>query len=228
MLSGRSLCDPQRALSDLNYSEPALLVGAGPATREDFEFCHASTGPIIAVDGGFDALKAWGVQPDAVVGDMDSIRADVPDDVPMLEISEQDSTDLEKALRAVDAPLFIGIGFLDGRLDHTLAAMHALVAAHERPAILVGAKDVVFAAPLEWRAEVTVGTRISFYPVQRVPAVGSKGLRWPIDGLLMEGGQQIGVSNETVSSNIAAWFSERGVVTVMPRACLPEVVRSLA
>ena len=214
-------------MSDLVYSEPVLLVGAGPATREDFDTARGVTGGVIAVDGGFDALAAWGAVPDAVLGDMDSIRATVPQNVPTIELPEQESTDLEKALRVVDAPLCVGIGFLDGRLDHTLAAMHALVGATNRFAILLGGEDVVFAAPMEWRAEVPVGTRISFYPVRRVPAVGSKGLRWPIDGLLMEGGQQIGVSNETVSSSIAAWFSERGVVTIMPRACLPEVMRSL-
>ena len=213
-------------MSDLVYSEPTLLVGAGPTTFEDFQTCQPLTGPIVAVDGGFDALNSWDIQPDAVVGDMDSIRANVPSAIPLIEMMEQDSTDLEKALRLVAAPLCVGIGFLDGRLDHTLAAMHALVASENHAVILVGAEDLVFAAPTEWRAELPIGTRISFYPVRRVPALGSKGLRWPIDDLLMEGGRQIGVSNETTSSRIAAWFAERGVVTILPRACLPEVMRS--
>lgn len=215
-------------MSVLSYSEPVLLVGAGPLTRDDFDTARASTNAIVAVDGGFDAVMSWGVTPDAVLGDMDSIRAAVPDSVTSVSIEEQDSTDLEKALREVDAPLYVGIGFLDGRLDHTLAAMHALVGATDRAVVLMGAEDVVFAAPTEWRAEVPPGTRISFYPVRRVPAVGSKGLRWPIDGLLMEGGRQIGVSNEVASSSIAAWFAELGVVTILPRACLGVVVESLA
>ena len=215
-------------MNDLVYSEPVLLVGAGPATQEDFDAARAVTDAIVAVDGGFDALAAWGAMPDAVLGDMDSIRATIPQTIPRLEIPEQDSTDLEKALRVIDAPLCVGIGFLDGRLDHTLAAMHALIGAENRVAVLLGAEDVVFAAPMDWRAEVPVGTRISFYPVRRVPAVGSEGLRWPIDGLRMEGGRQIGVSNETVSGNVAARFSERGVVTILPRDCLPAVIQSFA
>jgi len=192
-------------------------VGAGPATFDDFKTCEALTQTTVAVD----------VQPDAVIGDMDSIRSDIPEDIPVIEVAEQDSTDLEKALRQVASPLCLGIGFLDGRLDHTLAAMHALVASDHCAAILVGTEDIVFAAPTEWRAELPAGTRISFYPVRRVSAVGSKGLRWPIDGLLMEGGRQIGVSNETVSDRIAAWFAERGVVTILPKACLPQLVTSL-
>ena len=214
-------------MSDLGFREPVLLVGAGPATRQDYEAAISFASHVIAVDGGYDALQTWGVVPKAVLGDMDSIQSEVPQAVSTFPMAEQDSTDLEKALRLVEAPLYIGIGFTGGRLDHTLAAMHALIAA-DRPAVLLGGEDVVFAAPTEWRATLPPGTRISFCPVRRVPAVGSKGLRWPIDGLLMEGGRQIGVSNTTVSSDIAAWFAERGVVTILPRACLGAVIASLS
>lgn len=213
-------------MSDLSFDTPVLLVGAGPLNREDFDLAAQFCGAVVAVDGGYDRLSAWGEVPAAVIGDMDSIAAPVPETVTRVALDEQDSTDLEKALRAVNAPLCLGIGFLGGRLDHTLAAMHALVA-REAPAILIGAEDVVFAAPPEWRAEVPVGTRVSFYPVRRVPALGSKGLRWPIDGLLMEGARQIGVSNEASSSGVAAWFAERGAVTILPRACLGAAIHSL-
>ncbi len=228
MLSCRCLCGAQRALSDLVYSEPVVLVGAGPAAYQDLEFARTVAGPVIAVDGGYDAVTAWDVTPDAVLGDMDSIRADVPESIPTFRIVEQDSTDLEKALRLVDAPLCIGVGFLDGRLDHTLAAMHALIASSAANVILIGSEDVVFAAPSEWRATLPIGARVSFFPVRRVPAVSSKGLRWPVDGLLMEGGGQIGVSNETLSAEIAVRFAERGIVTILPRAHLAQVVLSLS
>jgi len=204
-----------------------LLVGAGPATRQDFEDASRFARNVIAVDGGFNSLALWGVQPQAVLGDMDSTRSDIPDGVTVLPIAEQDTTDLEKALRAVTAPLIIGIGFTGGRLDHTLAAMHALVAA-DTPVILIGDKDAVFAAPTEWRAELEERTRISFFPMRRVSAVGSKGLRWPVDGLLMEGGRMIGVSNEVASSRVAVWFGEPGAVTILPRSCLPAIVASLS
>lgn len=214
-------------MSDLVFDAPVLLVGAGPVSRADFDFASGISGVVVAVDGGFDALTEWGVTPDAVIGDMDSIRSAVPAEIPRLSIAEQDSTDLEKALRIVSAPLCLGIGFLSGRLDHTLAAMHALVAAEGRAAVLIGAEDVVFAAPEEWRAELEPGTRVSVYPVRRVVAVGSKGLRWPLDGLLMEGGSQIGVSNEVVSSRVAIWLGSRGAVTILPRMCLDAVIASL-
>lgn len=214
-------------MTNLTYSVPVLLVGAGPLTREDFDFARRFAEIIVAVDGGFDALADWDIRPDAVLGDMDSIRGTVPVSVPLLPIDGQDTTDLEKALCVVDAPLIIGIGFLDGRLDHTLAAMHALVAAEGRRSVLVGSEDVVFAALPEWRASLVPGTRVSFYPVRRVLAVGSKGLRWPIDGLLLDAGLQIGVSNEAAAQEVAAWFADRGAVTILPRAFLGEALDSL-
>lgn len=214
-------------VTSLSYAAPVLLVGAGPATRGDFDFTRDTTQATIAVDGGFNALDAWGVTPDAVLGDMDSIRAEVGQETKISRVSEQDSTDLEKALRLVDAPLHIGIGFLDGRLDHTLAAMHALVAAPHRRAILVGSEDVVFAAPDNWQINLPPQTRISFYPVSRVAGLKSSGLRWPLDGLVLEGGKQIGVSNEASAAKITAQFSERCVVIILPRDFLQNAIDSL-
>ena len=227
MFSGRSLRGSQSAVSQLRYDAPVLLVGAGPTSRQQFDTVSAFTEAVVAVDGGYDALTAWGVAPDAVLGDMDSVGADIPDSVREMPISEQNSTDLEKALLIVDAPAVLGIGFLGARLDHTFAAMHAILGT-EKQVILVGDEDLVFAAPTEWRGEFEPGTRISFFPARRVAAIGSKGLRWPIDGLLMEAGGQIGVSNEVVSSRIAVWFAERGAITILPRHCLDRVVASFA
>lgn len=214
-------------MTALRYGVPTLLVGAGPTHHADFTLAQSATGAVVAVDGGYDSLREWGVTPDAIIGDMDSIRSDIDESVTTVSIAEQNSTDLEKALRSIDAPLFLGIGFLGGRIDHTLAAMHALVAAADQKVVLIGAEDVVFAAPLAWRAVLPTSTRISFYPLRKVAARRSSGLRWPIEGLVMEGGVQIGVSNETALEAVEAEFAERGVVTILPRACLPNVISSL-
>lgn len=214
-------------MTALQAAGPVLLVGGARIDEADYREARGFAEIVVAVDSGADALAKWGEVPDAVIGDMDSIRTEPPETSEVIQLDEQDSTDLEKALREVSAPLYIGVGFLAGRLDHTLAAMHALVKYADKPVVLIGSEDVVFAAPTEWRATLAVGERISFYPARRVEAVGSKGLRWPIDGLLMEGGHQIGTSNETVSASVAAWFAESGAVTILPRRWLAAVLDSL-
>ena len=50
-------------------------------------------------------------------------------------IPEQDSTDFDKCLRHIAAPLVLGVGFLGGRVDHELAAFSTLVTRCDRPAL---------------------------------------------------------------------------------------------
>ena len=77
----------------------------------------------------------------AVIGDLDSLRdiaALERAGVPVHRLEEQETTDLEKCLYSVEAPLFVGLGFLGGRIDHHLAAMNALVKFARVPVVLVG------------------------------------------------------------------------------------------
>ena len=103
-----------------------------------------------AVDGGANVALANGIIPLATIGDLDSIEQEVlsklsPDHV--FKVSEQDSTDFEKCLLRVSAPLIIGVGFTGARLDHTLAAFSSLAKFSDRPCILLDEEDLVFHAP---------------------------------------------------------------------------------
>ena len=104
----------------------------------------------VAADSGADRLLKLGVVPQAVIGDMDSIsdqaRAEIPLDRQHL-VGEQLTTDFDKALRLIEAPLVLALGFAGARLDHGLAAMATLVARAERRCILIGPQDLAFAAP---------------------------------------------------------------------------------
>ena len=64
-------------------------------------------------DGGVDALVAMNRQPDMIMGDMDS-AANLPDDVPVMRLTGQDDTDLEKCLNRITAPLIVGLDFWKG------------------------------------------------------------------------------------------------------------------
>ena len=122
----------------LRYDRPIVLVGAAPVQIGPALKACPESWPVIAADGGADALLKIGRRPDLVIGDMDS-AGPLPDDLPQLPLDGQDDTDFEKCLSRIHAPLIVGLGFLEGRLDHTLAAIHALMALpHDRPVMLVG------------------------------------------------------------------------------------------
>lgn len=212
----------------LTFEEGAVLLGGGPCDAADLAAARALAPRLICADGGANALA--GQAPDAIVGDMDSV-ADAPDwrralGDRFVEVAEQDSTDLEKCLRFVDAPFFIGVGFVGGRADHFLAALHAIVA-DPRPIVLISGEDVVFAAHRPLRMRLTSGDRVSFFPAAPVRARRGAGLRWPIDGLEMGAGEVIGTSNEAVSDIVEAEFDGRGAIVIIPRARLENAVDAL-
>ena len=168
--------------------------------------------------------------PEAVIGDLDSL-ADIAIwrerlGPALVRVEEQESTDLEKCLRLVRAPFFLGVGFVAGRVDHLLAALHALIA-EPRPIALIGETDILFSAGETLSLELAPGDRVSFFPLRPVRATGGAGLTWPIEGLELEAGSQIGVSNRAAAAQVEARFDRPGVVVAAPRARLSSVVQCL-
>ena len=84
---------------------------------------------VIAADKGYEALEAYGVPPDLVVGDFDSLgrRPSHPNVIQLP--SAKDDTDMVYALReGLDRGFrrFVLLGGVGGRLEHTLANLQAL------------------------------------------------------------------------------------------------------
>ncbi len=67
----------------LRYDSPAVLVGAAPVQIETALETLPDSWPLIAADGGADALLKVGRRPDLVIGDMDS-AGPLPDDLPRI------------------------------------------------------------------------------------------------------------------------------------------------
>ena len=214
------------------FDAPVLLLGGGPAPSGLLEALLPRCGAVVAADGGANRLRADGPRPRAVIGDMDSIddlsgwREESGVDV--LEVTEQDSTDLEKCLRLTRAPLYLGVGFLDGRLDHTLASLHALLAFADRRVVLLGEADAAFIAPRRWRAELEPGARVSIFPVAPCIGLASEGLAWPLAGLPLSAGETIGTSNRATQAAVGAEFDRAGAAILLERRFLDAAIASLA
>lgn len=215
----------------LSFPLGATLLGAAPergGLRSALEAARARAPGLVCADGGADRLRP-GETPDAVVGDLDSLRdraawaARLGDR--LIHVAEQETTDLEKCLRLVDAPHLIGCGFLGGRLDHELAALHALVA-EPRPFLLLGAEDVALSAGRALDLGLAAGDRISIFPLRRVRAGPGSGLRWKLEGLDFEAGAKIGTSNEATGP-VSLRFDRPGAVLILPRARLDAALAAL-
>lgn len=205
------------------------LLGGGLLPPGDLEMALGLAPSLICADGGADPALAQGVMPDAVIGDFDSIspaaRATIPAER-QHEIAEQETTDFDKCLTHVEAPGYLGLGFVGGRLDHQLAVLSGLARRPDRRCVLLGESDVVFLAPARLDLSLAPGTRMSLFPMG--PVTGqSRGLRWPIDGLEFTPSGRIGTSNIVDAPRVELSFGDGQMVVLLPRDALGAVLAGL-
>lgn len=206
------------------------LVGAGPVSRLLFARATGLAPVVIAADGGADTADTMGHPVRAIIGDLDSLHIGKNwrnSGIPVHQISEQGTTDFEKCLYSVAAPLFLCVGFVGGLTDHALAALNALLVYRHKRIILLGEDDLTFLAPLDLRLGLPVGTRISLFPLADVTGVHSEGLRWNVAGLRMRPGGRIGTSNQVADSAVRIGFDRRGVLVTLPLTQLSAVISAL-
>jgi thiamine pyrophosphokinase len=202
----------------LHFPDGVTILGGGPVTADDLDLALSLTGGLVCADGGANSLGDR--VPDAIIGDLDSVQdrerwAALLDDR-LIQLEEQDSTDFEKCLRIVDAPFIIGIGFLGGRIDHELAALHALVGARSH-VVLLGRDDVILTAGTRFGLGLNPGDRFSIFPLRPVRALSSEGLKWPLAGLHFAAGARIGTSNEVSAATVRIEFSDDGALIILSR-----------
>lgn len=201
------------------------LLGAAPDAH-GLQQALAAAPTLVCADGGANKLTE---APTAIIGDLDSLedaaswRARLGPR--LIHVEEQDSTDLEKCLRHVEAAFFVCVGFLGGRLDHELAALHGLIA-DPRPIVMIGAEDVVLSVGRGLTLDLQPGDRFSVFPMRRIAAGPSSGLRWPLDGLVFEAGERIGTSN-MATGRVTLGFDRPGAVVTLPRIRLDAALGGL-
>lgn len=214
----------------LKYKEPVGLVGGGPVGESAFELSQRHVKLFVGVDGGGDALLRRNMPPEAVIGDMDSLseaaRAAIPADR-LIAVAEQDSTDFEKALERLEAPLILALGFTGARLDHELAAFHGLVRFPQRPVIVIGAEDIVLHLPAELTLDLSAGTRVSLFPLDAV-RVAIEGLEWSFEALDLHPARKIGTSNRALGGPVRLRANGPGCLLLLPHSALEPVIAALA
>tara|TARA_X000001036_G_scaffold70218_1_gene61496 strand:- start:34 stop:708 length:675 start_codon:yes stop_codon:yes gene_type:complete len=186
-------------MKNFNYNETVILVGGSKVSLKLLKpISHLH--PIFAADSGANILVSEKIDFKAVIGDMDSIDKKIlkNPDIENIPIADQNSTDLEKCFSQVSAEVFIGFGFLDLRLDHSLASLTAICKNNSAKAIiLVGELDTVIWVKGEWSCNMPVGTRLSIWPLSNQIFLDSFGLKYSLKNLKMDPVSLIGTSNET-------------------------------
>ena len=206
--------------------ETILIFTGGDPPSPDLLEDLPKPDSVLAADGGYDGAVALGFKVNVLVGDLDSITADViPRDV-LVERhpTDKDATDLELALElaAGERPDRIVVaGGVGGRLDHELAIASLLCSPR-----WAGAGDIDWLSR-RGRAHVVsghrrihgdVGAKVSLLALGG-PAIGvnTTGFKWNLDGDVIQPGSTRGVSNE-LASPIGDIRIEQGcLMAILPR-----------
>ena len=205
----------------VSENEPITIVG-GAHFPQGLLLESLERAPVVyAADGGANLCTQYGCQPKQVIGDLDSLSPSLRSEMDpsrVIHVAEQETTDFEKLLIRVDAPMMLALGFLGGRIDHQMAVQSVLTAYAHRKIICVGDEDVMFVSPPEIDLPLDAGTRVSLYPMAPVQ-MRSTGLYWSTDGLSFAPDGQIGTSNQAMGS-VTLLSSAPRMLVVLPRNCL--------
>lgn len=177
-----------------------FLVGASPQAGDAPRISPGDF--VIAADGGLDRLRRWGVAPDLVIGDMDSLSSALPFDIPCVKFPrEKDETDMALALNAGlerGFNRFELLGAAGGRPDHTFANVQLLVKAAR-----LGAEATLHMGG--WRCTALCGkaalklkgkgTVSVFAYGEKAKGVSITGMKYRFAGEL-DGAAPLGISNE--------------------------------
>ncbi len=204
------------------------LAGGAPFSRRDLARAQRFAPCLVAADGGADRLLRLGAEPQAVIGDLDSIspQARLRLAGRLFPVEEQVTTDFDKALRHIAAPFVLGLGFMGGRADHGLAVLSALVRHSDRRCLILSGSDVTFLSPPNLSLRLPIGCRMSLFPMGPVSGE-SRGLRWPIAGLQFAPDGMIGTSNEVCAPEVHLSFDAAKMLVIVPIRCLLAVLDGL-
>jgi len=201
--------------------KPVCLVGGARIAKDAISAVSTHAGAFVGVDAGADHLLAADVRPAAVIGDLDSLsdQARATFQTCLFEVTEQSTTDFEKALTRVAAPMVLGLGFTGGRLDHSLSVLNVMARHVQRAILLIDRDDVSFVAPLGQVAfYLPHGTRVSIMPLGAA-TVTVTGVRWPFAEMVMAPNGFTSPSNAALGGRISLQ-TDGPVLITLPQAHL--------
>lgn len=214
-------------------------IFSGGEIQEEFAAAYCNTNRadwIIAVDGGLSFVDRIGLQPTHIVGDFDTVDAELlkryqsDKRIVIREFQpEKDWTDGEIAvelaleLRSMQIVMF---GVLGSRIDHMLGNLHLLYVAEQKGASceILDAYNRVRLLRSETlytiEQKTQFGKYVSLIPfTDRVEGITLKGFRYPLNDFTMTrfSNPTRGISNEIAEESGSIWFSDGILVCVESR-----------
>ncbi|MDP6456754.1 MAG: thiamine diphosphokinase [Candidatus Marinimicrobia bacterium] len=170
---------------------------------------------LICTDGSADSAIRHDLAPQFIIGDLDSLQKSPDDyDATVIQLPDQDSTDLEKALdwciqKSVREITILGA--TGQRDDHTLANILILsnYSGRVKLSMLTDYAEINYVEE-SYQFSCEQGQKVSLLPLQEIISVTTEGLKYRLqDEPLHRDGT--GISNEAVGGNFSVTVDSGGV-----------------
>jgi thiamine pyrophosphokinase len=164
---------------------------------------------IVCADGGANSARKLRIVPDIILGDFDSITESTKKyyrNVTMRRIADQDSTDLEKAIRHCieqrHRTVWI-IGATGSRLDHTTGALGCFKKFRWKAnLIFIDTEGALSLIKKSVTIKTEEGEQISLIPLDRCEGVTTTNLKYKLNDDILELGVREGISNVATGSEV--------------------------
>ena len=168
---------------------------------------------IIATDGAADKLVRNKIDPDLIIGDLDSASPDVLKHFEHIKVEDQDFTDFEKALSHVKEqnlqPSII-TGVNGGYLDRILMNISVLL---QTNSIFVSENMVGLVISGHSEIACPISSKISIFGFNNAE-VTTSGLKWNLDHATLNFGDYASCSNVAVSEKISLDISTLAIMFI--------------
>jgi thiamine pyrophosphokinase len=168
---------------------------------------------LVCADGGANAAAALSLVPHLILGDLDSVTKKTLKKfgkVPIKQIREQNSTDLEKTLSYAVAHHFseaLVFGATGGRVDHEFGNFSALTKfSNSIDLAFIDQYGEYFSIENETVIHLPIGTTISLLPLTLCKGVVTNGLQWNLHNESLGLGVRESTSNIVVDDSVTIKF----------------------
>jgi thiamine pyrophosphokinase len=188
----------------------ALIICNGPLPAKSvLQSLTADAALVICADGGANRALRRGLKPHVIIGDFDSLAPDTAAAFPgvqIIQVPDQYSTDLEKALDyalSQKVSSAVVVGATGRRPDHTVANFSILAKYHQRlDLMLVDSYCRIRLIDHDITLQLPMGMTISLMPLGLCQGITTTGLAYPLSDESLQPGVREGLSNRVVASPV--------------------------
>lgn len=162
---------------------------------------------VICADSGYDHAEKYGIQPDIIIGDMDSVKSSCIHKNKIVYPSRKDFTDSELVVQyamehGYDEVLLFGM--IGTRMDHTLANVSLLKQMKGIKVVIIDANNEIYYTEDEFTLSGKQGDTISIIPFEGdINDITTEGLEYPLKNQSIKSGTSLGVSNVMTGNKCA-------------------------